>query len=1203
MASTDFQNIDEIIEAARQITDVNDMIKFVEAGNAKLARPLDNWDLNRKIHNVSTHIIKTHKKVDNEKRGRESENKGLKVSSASISEDIDRINDSLDIVDLIRSSPKALNFQGSGDRYTAHTNRNSQSGASLIITPSEQKWHDKATGEGGLAFNWIAYELIGTSSPRGKDVIDVLEVAAEKAGITLSNCSEEDKALYQEKEEIITLLEKVNERWVNNLQNNPEILEDLKNRHGLTAEQAKDHGVGYSIGNEDLKGFDDEILIKSGLVYSKTGNRENAFFQHRITYSYFKNGRPVYFIGRLTKNTPDWDRGENDHNKYKKLQTYSEKHPYVSKAVQNNTIYGQDSIRGKNFFVITEGIGDCLSLHCAEIPSISPITTQFPKHDIPKLLDLARGKDRVYIVNDNETPKDGEEVGAGEKGALTTAKTLEKEGITAIIVILPRPEGQDKIDVAEFMRDNSKDDFVNLLTSENAFGLWEYILHKKKKPESSKSIEKIRAFRAFIENDLSDMKQDEWEIFVTNEVKDEFKLTKKEVQATVKEVSEKRSKALKTAQEKPQEQQEDKGDGEEENTKRELPPLEERLKEYPEEVIEKANEILGTGDPFLYICDTWNKIHVGDKNLGEMLACSVTCTQVLNAGLGIHEKPSGDAESGKSHACLSMGKLFPSWKFRSTTFSPKVLYYMKDLLPGTIIYTDDIDLVDKGVISTIKKVTADFEEPTIMDTVIDGKPAKLSIPERLGIWLSSCDSIDDVQLGTRFIFSNTESGEEHDHEVNHKQKGRCLGAIPEVSNKDVLICRCMLEYICNNLYNVFSAYGFVSTWSEESKKRNQEKFLDVLLAVTVFNYRQRETIHGNLIGTLDDWKRAVSIYSHVAQNNSCMLTDEEIVILHTIHEMQKYFEEGVPHKRLFTYMKETNKFKKSDSSLKRILLGDRAGGKQGFKEKVPGFTFEKIDMPKLDENGLEVRGEGKTRALCYSYDGDLFDGLPEGVDVVNAIKNGIFVNCDYEIAEALEQAFKDDPEQVYKLKDNSGELEKWKREARNQKKSSEFIRNSQKSKALNSEKTIQTITNNNNKNDDNKLRNHKIEDKVESEKNNNISSQEMDINTYVSEHAPKNMNSVNSVASEPATSDQTLNSEPTKLNSETSEIRNHVNSDIVSLLKRALIKFAQDEYSGIVQDTDEFIRMFNKRVPEYKKALGPDAVGYNANKLHMRGWK
>lgn len=1111
--------------------------------------------------------------------------------STKINEDIDRINNSLDIVDLIRNSPKANNFKGSGDRYTAHTNRNSQSGASLIITPSEQKWHDKATGEGGLAFNWIAYELTGTSSPRGKDVIDVLEVAAEKASIILSNYTEEDKALFQEKEEIINLFEKVNERWVNNLQNTPVILEDLRKRHGLTPEQAKEHGIGYSLGNEDLKGFDDDLLIKSGLAYSKDGKRGNAFFQYRITYPYLKNGRPVYYTGRLTKNTPDWDRGENDHNKYKKIQTNSEKRPYVSKTIQNNTIYGQDTVRSKNYFVVTEGIGDCLSLHCAAIPTISPITTQFPKHDIPKLLELAKGKDRVYIVNDNEKS------GAGEKGAIATARILEKAGITAIIVILPKPEDAEKIDVAEFMRDNSADEFLKLLTSENAFGLWDYVLSKAVIIKSSNSVEKIRAFRNFIENDLSEMREDEWVLFVNNEVRRKFGLIKTEIKASVKEISEKRNKVVKQDQEGEQE------DGEEESNKRTLPPLEERLKAYAEDVIRKANKILDSGDPFLYICDTWNKIHVGDRNLGEMLTCSIACTQVLNAGLGIHEKPSGDAESGKSHACLSMGKLCPPWKFRSTTFSPKVLYYMSDLMPGTILYTDDIDLADKGVISTIKKVTADFESPTVMDTVIDGSPATKSIPERINFWLSSVDSIDDVQLGTRFIFSNTESGAEHDHEVNHRQKGRCLGAIPEECDESVLICRCMLEYICDELYTVFSAYGFISTWSEESKKRNQEKFLDVLLSVTVFNYRQRETVNGNLIGTLEDWKRAVSIYSHVAQNNSCMLTDEEILVLHTIYKMGPHFEGGVPHKRLFEYMKKTGKFKKSDSTLKRILLGDAKSGKQGFKEKVPGFTFEKVEMPKLDEKGFEIEGSGKTRALCYTYDGDLFDGFSEGEDVVNAIKNGIFVNCDYEIAEALEKAFKADPAQIYKLKDNSGELEKWKQEYRNQKKPSEIIRIHQKSKDLNSEKINCMISNNNNKICDNKLRNHKKEDKGESEKNNNLCSPETENNTYASEHTPKTVNSVDSVNYEPLASDQGLISEPLEMNSETSEIKSSLNSGTIGLMKRALVKFARDEYKGTVSDIDEFTRRFNKKVPEYKESLGRDIIDYNANKLHIRGWK
>lgn len=355
---------------------------------------------------------------------------------------------------------------------------------------------------------------------------------------------------------------------------------------------------------------------------------------------------------------------------------------------------------------------------------------------------------------------------------------------------------------------------------------------------------------------------------------------------------------------------------------------------------------------------------------------------------------------------------------------------MEDLLPGTILYTDDIDLNDKnGVIPTIKKVTTDFENETVMDTVIDGKAVTRSIPERIVFWLSSVDTITDVQLGTRFNYSATQSGEGHDHEVNHKQKGRCLGAAPDESNEKILICRCMLEYICDNLYNVFSAYGFVSKWSEESRKRNQEKFLDVLLSVTVFKYRQRETIRGDLIGTLEDWKRAVSIYAPVAKNNSSLLTDEEYGIIYEIYKMGIGKDEGAIHKELYKHLKETKKFNKSESTLKRMLIGDKTG-KKGFLEKVPGFSFRRIVKPVFARDDDAEHLIGVAHPISYFYDGDLFDDLPVGEDgVIAALKNRTFVSCDYNIAETLEQAFRDDPTQIYRLKNNSGELENWRQKS------------------------------------------------------------------------------------------------------------------------------------------------------------------------------
>jgi hypothetical protein len=495
-----------------------------------------------------------------------------------------------------------------------------------------------------------------------------------------------------------------------------------------------------------------------------------------------------------------------------------------------------------------------------------------------------------------------------------------------------------------------------------------------------------------------------------------------------------------------------------------LPPLEDRLTAFPEHIKKKANDILDTGDPFLYICDTWNERHVGDRNLGDLLACSVASTQILNLDVGINEKPSGDTESGKSSACIEMGKLCPVWKFRQTTFSPKALYYMTDLLPGTIIYTDDIDLVKTEVMSTIKKITGEFEDPTILDTIIDGKAVTKVIPSRLNFWLSSVDTIDDKQLGTRFVYSNTESGTEHDKEVNHKQRGKALGKPLEEDNEKILICRCMFEYICDQLYYVFSPYLFASTWSAESEKRNLEKFSSVLFSITVFKYRQRETLHGNLVGTLEDWEQAITVYSPVAKNNSCLLSDEEILILYSLHEMleTEAYEDGVPHKRLLKYMKEKERFSKSDSSLRRTITGDIGSGKQGFKEKVPGFSYETISTPKLDNKGLEIKGSGYTKTLCYSYDGALFDGIPKDADIVTTIKKDTFIIGDNYIAGALEQLFRDDPVKAHALKKDIAAFKNWKESLRFQKGTSDFIRFHQIPNPLKYELSCQPTTINNN---------------------------------------------------------------------------------------------------------------------------------------------
>ena len=211
--------------------------------------------------------------------------------------------------------------------------------------------------------------------------------------------------------------------------------------------------------------------------------------------------------------------------KYKKLLVHKERHEYVSPCVQNSYFYGEDSLRGADYCIITEGVADCIVMLQAGFPCISPVTVQFRDKDHQKLLNLTKGLKRVYICNDNELNA------AGLKGALSTAEALENEKIEARLITLPKPEGIDKIDIADYMKEHSPEDFKGLMGS--SVRLWQYKLNKQVISQKATSFERLRAFKSFISIDLDGMPFDEWEVFVNNEVAKKFQLKAKEIKTTV----------------------------------------------------------------------------------------------------------------------------------------------------------------------------------------------------------------------------------------------------------------------------------------------------------------------------------------------------------------------------------------------------------------------------------------------------------------------------------------------------------------------------------------------------------------------------------------------------------------------------------------------------------------------------------------------
>jgi P4 family phage/plasmid primase-like protien len=282
--------------------------------------------------------------------------------------------------------------------------------------------------------------------------------------------------------------------------------------------------IGWSPADEPLllqmKGkYSDELMCKSGLFYAMNGTRPgDDFFKNRIIFPYWKNGKPVYFIGR----DPKWTK-ESREPKYKKQMVHS-KQEYVSQVIDNSVFYGEDSIKKVDSVIITEGVTDCIKVLQEGLACISPVTIRIKDEQKEHAYQLLKNKSEVIICNDNE------ESSAGKDGAIATAEYLESKGVSVRVVELPRPDGKNKIDLAEYLQTHTKTDFEQL----PADNVWNIKLNMQDIPGNT--VEKTRAIQRFIQNDLKQMEATSRELFIRNDVREYFGISKREIGKILKSV-------------------------------------------------------------------------------------------------------------------------------------------------------------------------------------------------------------------------------------------------------------------------------------------------------------------------------------------------------------------------------------------------------------------------------------------------------------------------------------------------------------------------------------------------------------------------------------------------------------------------------------------------------------------------------------------
>ncbi len=237
----------------------------------------------------------------------------------------------------------------------------------------------------------------------------------------------------------------------------PEMRAEIGELYGLRDATIDRFLIGYSDGkllqHFRSEGIEEEDALSTGLFVSFDNGDIVDFFRQRIVFPYFDHDEVFYFIGRETHWTP---KGRRENGKYKKLQTNTAKRPYVSTTVRNG-IFNAEVARDAADLLITEGITDALAAIQAGIDCISPVTTKFSKKDAKNLIALTRPGQSIVICNDEE------ETGAGLDGARRTAGDLHAAGRDVRIARLPRSEGVEKIDVADFLRTHPPEEFARIL--------------------------------------------------------------------------------------------------------------------------------------------------------------------------------------------------------------------------------------------------------------------------------------------------------------------------------------------------------------------------------------------------------------------------------------------------------------------------------------------------------------------------------------------------------------------------------------------------------------------------------------------------------------------------------------------------------------------------------------------------------------------
>ena len=191
----------------------------------------------------------------------------------------------------------------------------------------------------------------------------------------------------------------------------------------------------------------------------------------------------------------------------------------------------------------------------------------------------------------------------------------------------------------------------------------------------------------------------------------------------------------------------------------------------------------------------------------------------------------------------------------------------------------------------------------------------------------------------------------------------------------------------------------------------------MLAGITVYNFRQRDTINGMLVSTLDDYDRAIRIYNGTATSNALCLNEDEQMILRGLSSGQE-----LTSKDLYTKVKGLG-YNKSEKTMTRMIKGEK--GNDGMLKKVNDLN-EWIDIETTSIDAIDGKIKHVSRKVQkYQYAGDIFKQLPDSNHVkLDCILFQTVASIDREKAERLDKEWRENGGQCPLISEDTEDIKR-----------------------------------------------------------------------------------------------------------------------------------------------------------------------------------